>query len=151
MSALVRLAYRCAYRAARAWWFVRRPHTEGAVVALWHQDRVLLVRSSYRPHHSLPGGFIKAGEPPLAAALREVAEELRLSLRPEDLTLAWRGVRPFEHRQDGITVFEWRSTAPSPPAVRVDDRELVWAGWVTRDEARNLDLLPHVREYLALG
>ena len=35
LNALFRLGYRCIYRAALVWWFIRRPRTSGAVVALW--------------------------------------------------------------------------------------------------------------------
>src|SRR5690348_8774781 len=58
---IARLAYRAAYLLARAWWFLRRPETRGSVVALWHDGRVLLVRTSYRRQYTLPGGFMKRG------------------------------------------------------------------------------------------
>ena len=45
MNAIARLAYRSAYLMARAWWFIRRPHTFGSVVAVWCDGRLLLVRT----------------------------------------------------------------------------------------------------------
>ena len=48
VDALFRLGYRAAYWCARAWWYVRRPRTRGAAIALWAGDRVLLVKTSYR-------------------------------------------------------------------------------------------------------
>ena len=53
-NALVRLVLRAAYRLARAWWFVRRPEAHGAFVAVWHADRLLLVRNSYRGGECVP-------------------------------------------------------------------------------------------------
>lgn len=47
---------------------------------------LLIVKACYKPHWSVPGGVIDAGETPLQAALREVAEEVGLTLRPADLT-----------------------------------------------------------------
>jgi ADP-ribose pyrophosphatase YjhB (NUDIX family) len=146
MDVLARCAYRFAYVAARAWWFVRRPKTFGSVVALWNDGRLLLVRSSYRRQYTLPGGFLKRGEDPRQAALRELSEELSLLLPAAALALAWQGTRRFEYRDDTLTV--WEVVLTDPPPVRVDDREIVWAGWKTPAEARRLPLLPHVREYL---
>jgi hypothetical protein len=37
----------------------------------------------------------------------------------------------------------------SAPAVRIDQREVIWAGWEDVAEAQRRKLLPQVREYLA--
>ena len=132
--------------AARAWWFVRRPHTYGSVVALWHGDRVLLVRSSYRNLYTLPGGFLRSGETARDAAIREVFEELRIAIAPDALSAAWHGSITFEHRDDTVTV--WETTLDSSPPAQIDGGELIWAGWKTRAQALSLPLLPHVRAYL---
>lgn len=141
--------YRLAFALARAWWFVRRPHTQGAVVAIWHQGRVLLVRSSYRRSYGLPGGFIKHGETPAEAASRELAEELQLHIPPADLKVAWRESTFFEHRHDTTTVCE--ITLDALPTIRVDGREIVAAEWTTPIDARSLALSPPVAGYLFRG
>jgi 8-oxo-dGTP diphosphatase len=146
-SGLVRFAYRSAYWAARVWWSIRRPRTFGAVVALWNDGRILLVRASYRPCYTLPGGFLKPGETAREAASRELEEELQLFIPPVAFRLGWTGSRRFESREDTVTI--WEVLLDAPPPVRVDGRELIWAGWKTPAEARSLRLLPHVREYLA--
>jgi 8-oxo-dGTP diphosphatase len=146
-NALFRFAYRCAYRGARIWWFIRRPRTSGAVVALWSGGRVLLLRTSYRPHYSMPGGFVKASETPAQGAARELFEELQIDVRPSELRAAWQGTAQFEDRQDGISIFEYdldRQLALEP-----NGREVVWIGWKTPAEAMDLLLLPHIRAYLA--
>jgi 8-oxo-dGTP pyrophosphatase MutT (NUDIX family) len=57
-----------------------RPAVLGAsVIAEDEQGRVLLVRHSYTPDWSLPGGGVNQREPPEAAALRECQEEAGLS------------------------------------------------------------------------
>jgi len=147
LTSLVRFGYRAAYWAARAWWFIRRPHTSGAVVALWNDGRILLVQASYRRCYALPGGFMKPGETAREAASRELAEELRLFIPPATLRLGWCGSRRFESRQDTVTI--WEVLLDAPPVIRVDGRELIWAGWKTPVEARSMRLLPHLREYLA--
>jgi 8-oxo-dGTP diphosphatase len=147
LASLVRFAYRSAYWAARIWWSIRRPRTFGAVVALWNDGRILLVQTSYRRCYTLPGGFIKPGETAREAAARELAEELQLFIPPATLELGWTGSMRFESREDTVTI--WELLFDAPPPVRVDGRELIWAGWKTPAEARSLSLLPHVREYLA--
>jgi 8-oxo-dGTP diphosphatase len=145
-DALIRAGYRCVYRAARAYWFIMRPQTSGAVVALWNGGRVLLVRSSYRPHYGFPGGFLRRGEPPAAGASREVHEELGLVIPTSQLVLAWQGIKTFENRRDSISIFE--ASIDPPPPLTANNRELVWVGWTTPADALALRLLPHVRDYL---
>jgi 8-oxo-dGTP pyrophosphatase MutT (NUDIX family) len=137
--------YRLLFALARAWWFVRRPRTEGAVVAFWCDGRVLLVKSSYRRHYGLPGGFVRRGETHAQAASREVAEELHLQIPPTDLTLASRESTVFEYRHDTTTI--WEITLDAPPAIQVDGREIIFAAWKTPAEARALLLLPPVASY----
>ena len=134
------------FAAARAWWFVRRPHTHGSVVAIWQHGRVLIVQSSYRRQFGFPGGFQKRGETALETARREIFEELRFTISPAALTLAWEGSTAFEHRRDTTTI--WEATFDVPPAIRVDGREIVAALWKTPDEARALPLTPPVAAYL---
>jgi ADP-ribose pyrophosphatase YjhB (NUDIX family) len=146
-SSPLRVVYQAAYLAARTWWWIRRPHTTGSLVALWHGNRLLLVRTSYRRLYSLPGGGLKRGESRRAGAERELFEELRIAVPTATLRIGWYGTLRFEHRQDTLTI--WEAVVDAPPPVRVDGREVVWAGWKTPDEARALPLLPHLQLYLA--
>jgi len=146
LNAIIRAGYRWVYRAARVWWFLRRPRMRGAVVAVWSGGRVLLVRTSYRPKVALPGGFIRAGETPAQGAARELFEEVSLDVDPSRLIVAWEGVERHEHRTDTITVFELELDRPL--VVEPNQRELVWTGWKTPAEALALPLMRHVRKYL---
>jgi 8-oxo-dGTP diphosphatase len=141
------LGYRVAYWGLRAWWFVRRPATHGAGVALWHEGRVLLIRTSYRPCYSLPGGFVQRGEPSEQAARRELREEVGIDLSGQAVRLAWTGTLPFESRRDTVDV--WETSVETAPAVRITGHEIIWAGWVHPSEALGQRLLPHVALYLA--
>jgi ADP-ribose pyrophosphatase YjhB (NUDIX family) len=146
INALIRLGYRFAYLTLRLWWFVRRPQTLGAAVALWHEGKVLLIRTSYRGCLSLPGGFVRSGEPSEQAARRELNEELGISIPPRMLRHAWHGMIPFESRQDTIDI--WEMTVNPAPTPHVTGREIVWAGWVAPTEALKHPLLPQVAVYL---
>src|SRR5512139_3116265 len=96
LLSVIRVGYRGGYLLLRVWWFVRRPQTRGAAVALWHDGRVLLVRTSYRNCYSLPGGFARRGEPSEYAARRELREEVGIELPAQALRHAWHGTVRFE-------------------------------------------------------
>jgi ADP-ribose pyrophosphatase YjhB (NUDIX family) len=147
VNAGIRLGYRWTYRVLRLWWLVRRPHTYGAAVALWYEGKVLMVRTSYRPTFSLPGGFVRRGEPPEQAARRELLEEIRLDLPAEALRHAWHGTVHYESRLDTIDI--WEVSLEERPDLRIDGREIIWAGWMDPTAAMGRRLLPHIAAYLA--
>lgn len=55
-----------------------------AAGALFFDDegRVLLVKPHYKNHWDIPGGYVEPGESPRAACIREVREELGLTIDP---------------------------------------------------------------------
>lgn len=63
--------------------------TVGALLLLRDgDDRILLVRQRHTNGWSLPGGLLESGETPEAALVREVGEELTMTLDPGWLTPA---------------------------------------------------------------
>ena len=146
INALIRAVYRVAHWGLRLLWFIRRPETTGALVAVWHHGRVLLVKNSYRPQLTLPGGYIRPREDRRTAAARELREEVGIQVSPDALRHAGRVVNREHGNEDHLHFFELRFEAE--PAVRVDGREIVWAGFHTREEALALDLLDAVRDQL---
>ena len=77
------------------------PRRAARVLLVDEQDRVLLFRGfdPARPEHHYwitPGGGLDAGEPAVAGAARELAEETGLRVRPEELGApVWREVVEF--------------------------------------------------------
>jgi len=144
---LYQLAYRGAYRLMRVYWAVRRPNTHGALVAVWYQGEILLVRNSYVRYHSLPGGYVRRGETGRDAALRELREEVGVAARAEALTLVLDRTSDWEGKRDRVEIFALEATAR--PEVAIDHREVVEAGWYPPARALGLALFPPLRAILA--
>lgn len=144
-----RIAYRIAFRLLLIWWFLRRPHHRGAVVAVWLDGAVLMLRQSYRGLLDFPGGSIGRNELPLQAACRELAEEVGLAVPPEALSHARDIVVWWEHRRDHVSIFELRLS--EMPALRLDNREIIGARFMTPSAALAAGVPPYIRAYLEGG
>lgn len=149
MDLLYRTGYRVAYRLLQVWWRIRAPQAHGAAVAAWDGERLLVVRTSYRPVFDLPGGGIERMETALAAARRELREETGVEAPADALVDA--GTFRFEENRRSITaqVFEWRPSGAVVPTA--DRREIVWAGYLTEAELARAPLTTLLRLYLAAG
>ncbi len=143
---LFRWGYIAAYHLLRAGYFIFRPATFGVYVAVWHGDQVLLIRNAYRPYYTLPSGGIKRNESALDAAVRELAEEVRIQVRPDELRLISRYCVRHEFTRDTVTLFEVEF--PARPAFHPDRREVAWADFRTPEAALQNDLFPVVERYL---
>ncbi len=141
-----RLGLRAAYRALRVYWRLREPRTRGAVVAVWHRGRVLLVRNSYRPGLCFPAGGIKPGESPIDAAVRELREETGIETTAGDLRATGEIPSRWESKRDLCIFFELQLEVAPP--LRPDGREVTWAGFASPEQALAGPLVPPIRAYL---
>lgn len=57
-----------------------RPRVAAGALFVDAQGRVLLVRPTYKRHWDIPGGYVEPGESPRDACIREVREEIGLSI-----------------------------------------------------------------------
>lgn len=139
-----RMVLRLGFRFLRAWWHLRRPHHEGALVAIYVGRALLLVKSSYRAEWNFPGGSVRPGEMPVAAAQREMEEEIGLSsytLRPVGSACGnWDG------RRDRVHFFELHLDCM--PDLRLDNREIVAARLASPEELHGIALTEAVTAYL---
>ena len=140
------LGYKLAYRLMRARWRLTNPLTHGALVLLWNQGDVLLVRNSYVPYYSAPGGFVKRTEEASHAASRELAEEVGLRIAPDALSLSLEITHDWEGKRDHVKVFELE--LPERPEVHVDNREVVDAVWVKPAQAMALNVFPPLKQVI---
>jgi ADP-ribose pyrophosphatase YjhB (NUDIX family) len=146
IDACFRLAYRIAYRLMCAYWRLTHAHTHGALVAIWHQGKILLVRNSYVDYYSLPGGYLKANETARDAALRELTEELSIRILPNELRMGHEETHRWVGKTDHVTLFDVE-VAVRPP-FRVDRREVVEADFFTPEAALALNLFPPLRRHI---
>ncbi|MEZ4434012.1 MAG: NUDIX hydrolase [bacterium] len=140
------------------------------VLFRWHGGwlQVLLIERDREPfagRHALPGGFVDEGEPPRAAALRELEEETGVGAVPlievgvfgdpgRDprgwvVSSAWIGLAPPDVRAtagDDARALGWHRVASLPPLAFDHDRIIARAREVLREriqlDTAALALLP---------
>ena len=105
-------------------------------------DRVLLVEPTYKPDWEIPGGVVEADESPRAAAAREVAEEVGLTVVPGRLLVAdW--VPPIDGRTEGLMMLFDGGVLDAGVAITLPAEELRSWTWATPQEVEEL-MLPFV-------
>ncbi|MEP6953841.1 MAG: NUDIX domain-containing protein [Solirubrobacteraceae bacterium] len=126
--ALRRFAYRNGHRALRVWWHISTPTANGVKCVVRDGADIVFVRHTYgdRDAWELPGGGVKRGEDPRAAAAREAREELGVDVEPD----AWQALGAFVAYGYGravtISCFEvW----PGTRALTLDSAEIAEARW----------------------
>lgn len=145
LDAVWRFALRCGFRMARLWWSVRRPRHEGVQAAIHVQDRLLLLKSSYRREWNFPGGGVERRETPEQALRRELAEEIGLC--PSTLVPAGSASGLWEGRRDTVHYFELR--LDRTPDVHWDNREIVGARLFRLADLDDVAVTGPVRAYVA--
>ena len=141
-----RIAYIILYRLKLFYNLLFYPTVYGVYIAVWWNDKVLLVKNSYKSCYTLPCGGLKKHEDPVDGALRELSEEVNIELTPGDL-ISYGTLQSFvEHMIDNITFYEVYLT--EKPKIQVDQREVIWSEFVTPGNALKRKLFPVVKDYL---
>jgi len=131
----------------RVYWKVRHPTTHGALVAIWQGGEVLLVKNSYVPYYSAPGGYVRANESGRDAARRELLEEVGVSVTADRLEPVIDETHDWEGKRDHVEIFAVELT--ERPDVAIDNREVVSASWLSPERAMELDVFPPLRRAIA--
>ncbi|MFD7077580.1 NUDIX domain-containing protein [Nocardioides sp. NPDC059952] len=121
--------------------------TVAAVVFRDGDGRMLTVRKNGTASFMLPGGKLEPGESAAQAAVREVAEELGVRLRVEDLTLLGEFEAAAANEPGHLvrsTVFTW--TGEVTPDAAAEIAELRWA--TLAEITEGADFAPLTREYV---
>jgi len=140
------VAYVCAYRLMRMYWRLRRPVTHGALVAIWCRGQVLLVRNSYVPYYSSPGGYLHRGETAREAAVRELREEIGVEVKPEQLVQSLELTHDWEGKRDHVVIFTLE--LDERPSVQVDHREVVEAFWFSPEQVAPENVFPPLKRVI---
>ena len=146
MKTILRVAYRCAYKLALCYWFVFRPTEQGAYVAVWSHDRLLLIKNSYKSGYTLPSGGIKKNESVKSAAARELAEEVGIVVSPDDLRLVQEFHSISEFKTDRSTVFELHLA--KEPTITIDNIEVTEFEFVPEAEVKTRKLTSIANQYV---
>jgi 8-oxo-dGTP diphosphatase len=113
-------------------------YTVGAVAVLRRSDgRVALVEQRHSLGWALPGGLMGRGESPAAALVREIAEELGITLDPVTLPVPYAAVSPLVRRVDVVYFVDVDGAARLRSE---DDIEVTRTGWFP------LEALPQLSE-----
>lgn len=114
LSPFIRIAVTTAHQLRRAVWFFTRPHTKGVhAVPVTPDERIVLVRLTYRSGWHLPGGGRKKGESEQEAVLRELREEIGLA-RWTSCALVARFEQRIDWKHDCVAVFTLRDVEFQP-------------------------------------
>ncbi|MFM0076229.1 NUDIX hydrolase [Paraburkholderia sediminicola] len=139
-----RMALRLGFPLARAWWHLRRPRHEGALVAIYVGQALLLVKSSYRAEWNFPGGSVHPGETADVAAQREMEEEI--GLPSYTLLPAGSVYGTWDGRRDRVHFFELHLDCI--PQLRLDNREIIATHLASPEELHSIALTGAVTAYL---
>ena len=113
-------------------------YTVGAVAVMRRTDgRIALVRQRHSQGWALPGGLLRRGETTGLGLVREIAEELGLTIDPSALPIPYAAVNARVRRVDVVYFLD----APDgTPLRREDEVEVTGTGWFA------LDALPEISE-----
>ena len=112
---------------------------------VWFADRVLLIRNSYQPRWSAPGGSVEGDESTFDAATREMEEEIGIQIPAAELIFVRDVTFNFRYRKDKISLFEWHPA--EMPSIVMDEREIIKCRWFSLEETKIISLLPHLEDY----
>ncbi len=140
---IYRIIYFIAYRIIKLFWVIRKPKTNGVLIAVWYQGKILLVRNSYHDYYTLPGGYLKRKESPINAAIRELQEEIGIIAEPGELEPVLDTQHNWENREDHVTIFTLRVN--EKPRIQIDNREVISAGFYSPTEILNMNVFPPIR------
>ncbi len=125
MRKFISVLYKIGFPIAKAYWFLRRPTTEGVKCIILNENKTLLIKHAYGPNwFTAVGGGIKAGENYEQAMIREIKEEVNLTMK--DVTKIGEIYTEHEYKRDTIHVFLAHSETQQ---LKISSAEISEARW----------------------
>lgn len=122
------------------------------------QGEILIVKPSYKDHWVIPGGVVEKGEPPRAAVLREVKEEIGLDLgQASFICLDYTSDDGFKGESLQFVFFGGHLGKDEMDSIKLDGQELLEYKFLPFSEAEQLlssklkKRLPHCLKALESG
>ncbi|BFU43382.1 NUDIX domain-containing protein [Krasilnikovia sp. MM14-A1004] len=124
------------------------PRVAAGALFVDDQDRVLMLRPTYKPYWDIPGGYVEEGEAPLDACRREVREEIGLDVRVNELlAVDW-----APHPDEGdklLFIFDGGQLTPEQlNAIRFTDGEVEGWSFVGLEQLRDVTV-PRLEKRIA--
>ena len=116
-----------------------RRFSSAAVLIENEQGELLIVKSDYKDHWSLPGGIVDPGESPLEAAVREVEEEVGIKIDPENLQLAMVASRHSDEFLTNQFVFFTQLENNVLSEIKLQESEIVSSKFISKSEVDSND------------
>lgn len=108
------------------------PRVAAGVIFTDSGNRVLMLRTTYKDAWDIPGGYVEQGESPYAAAVREVKEELGLTVSVGNmLAVDW---APAENEGDKILFLFAGPVLAADQEFSFADGEIAEARYVPLDD-----------------
>ncbi len=122
-------------------------------ICITHDHDVLMFKRSdtkkvFPGWLALPGGHIEEGENPLTAAIREVQEEVGVTLTPEEIQLKFVAMHHHTDRNELFIVFGFLAALAKKPE-RINSNSEGHASWMKSATVLRMDtVFPPVKYYL---
>ena len=124
-----------------AWLKTMDARVGSASVILEDEDgQALIVKANYKSYWTFPGGIIDKGETPKEAAIREVREEVGLTIDPATVTFAWVASRSSHVAQTLQFVFKAKLPASAIDHIKMQSSEIEDWRFVSKDDVLSEDI-----------
>lgn len=138
------------YPLLRLYWLVFRPDVLGVRCLVEYEGKVLLIRNPYGSMKwDLPGGGVRRGEQPEAAARREVREEVGVSLT--DLRPLGRYTGTDVYDKDTVVSYSARAESATLKPRRAEVYDEGWFELKRLPEPLSREAAKIIGQYLAAG
>ncbi len=121
----------------KIYWGIFKPETYGVKVIIENNGKFLLVRNAYGSKRwTFPGGRIEKNEAAIAAAAREIREEVQLNI--SNLIFIDQIVSTSEGKRDNVSIFRASSESSE---ITSDEFEIEEAGWFAPENFPEISLI----------